>query len=176
MKITVRVSNRNEMLDFLSKMSQKLRTPDTRKSVNAVGRYWLDNFRGEGREVGGWAALSQRTIENRAAQGYGSGPILYRYGSLFRTATYPAEVTRSGSRSGGTPYDPRNHVTTATVRFKAGAAELQLSGVKVYNNWDDSRTGRPARPIWWSDAAVGYKARDGAIQWLVEDVIHGSGY
>lgn len=174
--IKLKVTFRNEAaaLLYLHKVQDKLKRPNLNKAVNRIGAYWQKNFTSEGGMVGGWAGLSERTIANRKQQGYGAGPTLFRYGSLYRmSSAYFANQKGSGRRSQSTPYDKRaGHTTQASLKLGNGYATLNVAGPKVYNQWP-SHNGRPAREFWPFTPGLRKEARQGVVDWLVEDVILG---
>jgi hypothetical protein len=173
--VKIKVTFRNEAAAvlYVNKIMDRLKKPDLNKAVNRVGKYWQKNFTSEGGMVGGWAGLAQRTIENREQQGYGAGPILFRYGALYRmSSAYFANQQGSGSRAQSTPYDKRaGHTTKASLKLGNGYATLNIAGPKVYNQWPSSN--RPAREFWPFTPGLRKEARQGVVDWLVEDVILG---
>ncbi len=173
-KITVTFKNQAAANKYVGDILRKLSDPKVHKAVNRVGKYWQKNFKSEGGEVGGWAGLADQTVEDRLSQGYGAGPIMFRYGSLYRmSAAFFANTISSSTRSEGTPYDARaGHTTKASLKINKGVATLNISGPKVYNQWP-SHKGRPARSFWPNNAAAHHEARQGMVDWIVEDVILG---
>jgi len=173
-KIKVTFNNAAAATLYLNKVITKIQSPNLNKAVNRAGKYWQANFLSEGGQVGGWAGLSQATIQNREQQGYAAGPILFRYGSLYRmSSAYFANQQGSGSRSQSTPYDKRSgHTTKATLKLGKGMATLSVAGPKVYNQWP-SYNGRPAREFWPFTPGLRKEVRQGVVDWLVEDVILG---
>lgn len=177
-KLTVTFTNEREASDYLARVLDQLRRPKLAKAVNQVGRYWQANYKSEGGDVGGWAALAPSTIANRASQNYSSGPILYRHGSLYAmSAAFFANENRSTSRSASTPYDKRaGHATTVKLSLKDGLAVMAVKGPKVFNQWPAPSQGRPARQFWAMTPAMRRAARQGVIDWMVEGVILGRDY
>lgn len=171
-KVTVTVKGWEAARVYLSAVEKRLRKPDLSRPVQAVARYWRNSYRTEGGAVGGWAALAQRTIEDRAYQGYRAGPILVRNGGLRELSTdFFARRKRGGSLSRTTPYDPRNITTTAKLVFDPNRAILSIRGPQVYNQWPGHKTPRPARPFWFTTPPVHSEARKSVIEWIVVDVL-----
>ena len=172
-KIKVTFTNKEAAFLYLNKVYKKLQKPDVQKPVNAIGAYWQRNFKGQGSEVGGWAGLADETIKRRQYQGYGAGPILYRYGSLYRVTAFFANQKGSGSRSESTPYDKRSgHSTSVVLKMANGMATLQAGGPKIYNQWPTYNA--QAREFWLLTPGARKAARQGALDWLTEDVILGT--
>src|SRR3990172_4992464 len=74
-----------------------------KKITTAVANIWRENFDSEGRMVGGWADLRERTQEERAQMGLNpSNPILYRYGNLRAVAIEFFQGIAGGSGFGWT--------------------------------------------------------------------------
>ena len=176
MGVKIKVTFKNEAAAFLylHKVEDRLKRPNLNKAVNRVGKYWQHSFSNQGSAVGGWAGLAASTIAERQRQGYGAGPVLFRYGALYRmSSAFFANQQGSGSRSQSTPYDKRSgHTTSARLKLSNGYASLTVGGPKVYNQWPGSY-GRPAREFWPFTPGLRKEARQGVVDWLVEDVILG---
>lgn len=160
---------------YLAQLNRRLkdRRGGLLEAVHEIAEEWDDNFRSEGSEVGGWAALAEATIKRRAAAGYPAWPILVRYGALRKVAIEGfMSANSSGSWASGDNYS--GHNTKGTLRLNKGEATLSAHGWKVANQWGHPNwRGKPipARPFWYIDRNVRSSARDGVVRWIVDEVI-----
>lgn len=174
LRYTVQLSGRQEMQQYMERVHDALSKPQgaVRNATNRVALYWMKNFLSEGSLVGGWAPLAESTIANRIGQGYGGGPIMTKSGSLAAAATgFFASAVDSGQVVYTEPYDPRGITVTARLSMGSKIARLSVDGWPVVNQWYGPRTGRPARPFWWVDQAVGLQAGLGVAEWLFDEVL-----
>lgn len=120
------------------------------------------NFASEGGLIGGWADLSDRTIEERLSLGFDEGPILFRYGDL-REMTATSLMTAGGSGT-FTKTDGQGKTITVTLTAKRGSAIVVAGGEKAYNQ---VRTrSAPARPYWFVNSGVMHALKSSSIDQL----------
>lgn len=151
-----------EALQFLDHIEKELKEPRDGliKATHGVAGQWRSNFEAEGGQYRRWKALSERTQEERARQGYGSAhPILRRRGSLLSTAIeFFEQVNDDSSRSGDR--------VAASYTLSGDTATLSLSGSKATNQTGGARL--PARPFWYSEGKAVTAARLATEAWLME--------
>jgi len=127
---------------------------------------WARNFASEGREYGGWVGLSPRTIQDRAASGYGPGPILRRTGGLYNyvhTESHNGQVDASSVNW---------HFSNAGGTSGVTGANWPLS----HHFGTSGKWSVPARPIWQFDAKDRRRLRLTTQRWvrhLMESIFGG---
>ena len=124
------------------------------------------NFRSEGGLVGGWADLSDKTIEERIRLGFGAGPILFRHGDL-REMTATSLMTADGSGT-FTKTDGQGKTITVTLVAKRGSAIVTAGGEKAYNQV--RTTTAPARPYWFVNSGVMSALKASSVEQLTEAI------
>lgn len=153
-----------------NKIMNRLQTPDPTRSVKRVAEMWAANYRQEGKMIGGWVALAQRTIEEREKQGFGgTSPILIRQGSLYAMSTLFFMQGQHGSASAWSSYGGRSIRTSASLDINGGTATLGMSGpltVHQKGNWT-----APKRQYWFTDRNIVLAARLGVIEWIEDEVV-----
>lgn len=144
------------------------------RSTHGVANVFARNYDEQGSAVGGWAALSERTLAMRQYQGFDPGPILLRYGAFRDMAIAFFQKSTGGTDSASDSYS--DNVTDASLVVDDERAVLSLGGsYKILNQFGYSNTNgsgdNPARPYWFinSDAIVG--AREGMEDWLRDEVL-----
>lgn len=120
---------------------------------------WAQNFTGQGSLYGGWAGLSNDwTIPERVAEGFGSGPILVRQGTLL---AHFVEQNEAGEISN----DAINweFSNKGSSRGYAGATVSMQTG---YPNPLPGRAGIPARILWDLNATDEENGRKILEKWV----------
>lgn len=176
--VTIRVRNMAQAIEKVNEVERKTtseREGGVLRATNQVAKVWAKNFAGEGSAVGGWAALRPRTQRTREWQGFSPRhPILYRYGTLrgvmvdfFQQARGSGEVNKADTYSG--------HITTGALSIKDGVAKLEGRGWKIANQWGypaaNGAGETPARRFWFVDDSVIGAARQGVVDWLLDEVV-----
>lgn len=141
------------------------------RAVVALVEQYRTNFQTEGRMSGRrWRGLADRTLEDRARQGYGPGPILDRSGALRRAATFESQdLSRPASATYHDPYGDtviRNRLT-----FRRDEATIILDGEKVANHHGSGADNLPARPIWYVTSRTDAAVRDAIAEWVIDTVL-----
>lgn len=149
----------------------KLMRPDPTRAVKHVAEVWAVSYRAQGSLVGGWWRLADRTVEERVRQGFGSGPILRRSGSLYDSSIEFFLAGRPGSRSTSSHYGGRSITTTGTLNISDGTAVLGVSGPKTVHQVGSRIKGIPVRQYWFNNRASQLGARLGVLEWINKEVL-----
>ena len=136
-------------------------------ALNSAGKMFEANFMSEGGMVGGWAALEERTIAERTAQGFGGEhPILVRYGDLRQvTARSLRAVQHSGTV---TMTDPNGKSIGVQIKGRKGTLNVTAFGDKAVNQ--EPGDNRAARPYWWVDNRIQQEARKAVVERLADEL------
>lgn len=169
--ITMKVTGMTEALMQVGKIEAYLESDRGREDIAFAGLrgaavLFDRNFATEGGEVGGWADLSDRTIEERMYLGFGAGPILIRHGDL-RELTATSLMTASGAGT-FTKTDSQGKSIQVQLKAERGAANVVATGEK---SWNQVRTATaPARPYWFINSGVEAAIRKMAVEEIVERI------
>lgn len=125
------------------------------------------NFLSEGSYVGGWASLSDRTIEERLRLGFKEGPILIRHGDL-REITATSLMTASGAGT-FTKTDGQGKTIVVTIEEAGSRLNVIAGGDKAYNQVPTSQ-GNPARPYWFANSGVLAALKASSVDKLAEAI------
>lgn len=124
------------------------------------------NFVSEGSLVGGWADLSDKTIEERIRLGFSEGPILVRHGDL-REITSTSLMTASGAGT-FTKTDGQGKTIVVTLAAHGGRLNVSAGGDKAFNQVA-TRTA-PARPYWFVNNGVLTALKASSVEQLTEAI------
>jgi len=117
-----------ELLDRLHRPTVTVRRDVGRVVRIGFGENFLRQRAGDGPA---WAALAPATIRDRLRKGFGSGPILYRTGRLFRS--YTEEFNQD--------HDQRQRLRTSGYELEYGSSDYRAA-------WHEGGTRHmPARPV-----------------------------
>ena len=174
--ISVDVSGFAEVNRFIERFRYSLekgKTEANKRAVRGVAKVWQRNFDSEGRGVGGWAALKQSTLDDRARHGFAPGPILRRSDALREVAViWPQNLKGSGSIVRTDSY--RGNPVWGDYAQSDGSSRLHMKGAKVFNQ--TGTVHMKARPFWFVDNMVLRSAKDGVVDWVVDEVKQLGGY
>jgi hypothetical protein len=176
--LSIKPSGHYAQITRINKFDQAIRDMEMHKALNAVAAKWRENFINEGRNVGGWPALSEMTGELRLSRGFNEDhPILQQYGHLYYSAiTFP--MTFKGK------YGQANR-PGASIEVDSGFGRIRarIFGDKVENQYGATHVAPappqgggplwwviPPRPFWFVDRGVATAATKG-MQESANDVI-----
>lgn len=179
MTLNVQVTSNGipQVLSWLGGFHQRIedREDVVKKITGAIADIWRENFDSGGRLVGGWADLSERTMEERSQLGLNpSQPILYRYGNLRAIAVeFFQGIATSSGWGWSSASDIGDGDMQAATYFRQGkdGATLSFSSVKAVHQYGS--TNIPARPFWFVDDSIIGGARDVILDWLDKEVVNG---
>lgn len=136
-------------------------------ALNAAGKVFDKNFMSEGGDVGGWAALKERTVMEREEKGFGGEhPILIRYGDLRRVVATSLVTAKRPATFALTDADGKT--VQVTVQSRDGRMNVVASGEKAGNQVPGPN--RAARPYWYDSANVQSAAKDGVVDYIVGEL------
>ena len=133
-----------------------------RGGYNAAGVMFEKNFASEGKLVGGWAQLRERTQREREALGFDAQhPILYRYGDLkYVTATSLTNATGSATF---TATDAQGKSISVSLNISRGSGEARADGIKSIN--------QGTRQYWFTTGPVNRAVRAEAAEVLDHGIV-----
>lgn len=142
LKFRIRTTDLRRVEQALRKTKEEL--ADRSRALQEVKEYmierWEFNFGTQGAIYGKWQGLRDSTIDQRRAEGFGAGPILYKTGWLFSRFS-------SANR--------RGRVNRASIAWNMGGGDderLLHHHFGSYNKPASTRAGRtvrnPSRLLW----------------------------
>lgn len=131
----------------------------TKAAFNAAGDVFDRNFETEGRAggLGGWAALAERTQQEREALGFDANhPILFRYGDLRAVTAISLRDANGSDTFRSTDAQGKTINVTLTIGRRGGKATA--TGDKAWNQIPAPT----ARPFWFTTQPVTRAVRKSA--------------
>jgi len=139
----------------------------TKAGFNALGRLFEQNFDSEGKFVGGWPQLRERTVEDRERKGFsGSHPIMVRYRDLRDTTATALRIAGGSGTFSAT--DPDGGQIRVELQIGDDGGYARAFGDKAILQKAGPR--RRARPYWFTTGPASREVHKRATEVLADNL------